>query len=312
MKKIIQFPGAPTPEEALRFESIAQELMRTSLGSRQGQAGIGTLHEKRIHMALKAYFCPDSSCHERPVPAIRADEEASPSSRRNSMVADIRTHDGHIYEIQTGGFYPLKKKVAWYLAHTDDTVTVVHPMPAAKYISWMDPADGQILSRHKSPKCGRVTDIAGELYWLSDFVGHPRFSICLLFLDMEEYRLKNGWGNMGKRGSSRYERFPTALRGRVDLVTPTDYAAYFLPPSLPEVPFTAATYAKLSGIRGRATYGMLHLLVRLSLLAEAEKQQRSQCYTRLPVSATGTPIAGTPAADMPEAVSAKENPAEKR
>ena len=264
-------PGAVTSEEALHFAAVAREIMSQPLTETQGQAGIGTLREKRLHLVLKTYICPDVSCHER---------RLSPGNRRDGMVADVLTEGGRIYEIQTGGFYPLKKKIAWYLENTDCPVTVVHPLPAVKYLSWISPTDGQILGRRKSPRRGKVTDVAPQLYWLSDFVGNPRFSLCLLFLDMEEYRFQDGWGRDGKRGSNRYERFPTALRGRVELTTPAQYAACFLPPSLPATPFTAAQYATATGIRGRATYGVLHLLVRLGVLQQAEKAGRSQCFLR--------------------------------
>jgi hypothetical protein len=255
----------------LRFAAVARQIIGLPLTETQGQAGIGTLREKRLHLALKTYICPDVSCHE---------QRLSSGGRRSTMVADVLTREGQIYEIQTGSFYPLRKKISWYLSHTDCSVTVVHPLPAVKYLSWISPADGQILSRRKSPKRGKVTDVASQLYWLSDFVGDARFSLCLLFLDMEEYRFQDGWGRDGKRGSNRYERFPTALRGRVDLATPAQYAAYFLPPSLPSAPFTAAQYARATGIRGRATYGVLHLMVRLGVLQQADPVGRSQCFLR--------------------------------
>lgn len=279
--------GAVTPAEALRFAAIAEEVMASPkyrMGSHAAPADaphIGTLREKRLHAAIKLYLCPDETCHERPVGDLLREDGAKP--RR--MVADILT-EGHIMEVQTGGFFPLKPKVAWYLAHTPCRVTVVHPIPAVKYLSWINPEDGSIISRAKSPKRGRVRDVAGELYWLSEFIGDPRVSVRLLLLELEEYRLADGWSKDKKRGSNRYERFPTALLGDVTLWSPADYAAYFLPPALssPDTEgnypiFTAADYAKATGIRGRATYSMIHLLEGLALLEETEeKVGRSRGY----------------------------------
>ena len=272
--------GAVTPAEALRFAAIAEEVMASPLyrmGSHASPADaphIGTLREKRLHAAVKLYLCPDETCHERPVGDLLREDGAKP--RR--MVADILT-DGHIMEVQTGGFFPLREKIGWYLTHTPCRVTVVHPIPAVKYLSWIDPADGSILSRHKSPKRGRVKDVAKELYWVSDFIGDPRFAVRILLLELEEYRLADGWSKDKKRGSNRYERFPTALLGDVTLWTPADYAAYFLPPALsapdakgtPSV-FTAAAYAKATGVRGKATYSTIHLLERLGLIRECEER----------------------------------------
>jgi hypothetical protein len=205
------------------------------------------------------------------------------------MVADILT-EGHIMEVQTGGFFPLREKIGWYLTHTPCRVTVVHPIPAVKYLSWIDPADGSILSRHKSPKRGRVKDVAKELYWLSDYIGDPRFAVRLLLLELEEYRLADGWSRDKKRGSNRYERFPTALLGDVTLWTPADYAACFLPPALssPDAEgnypvFTAAAYAKATGVRGKATYSTIHLLERLGVVRECEeKVGRASAWRAVP------------------------------
>lgn len=280
MPKIpISTEGAVTPAEALRFAAIAEEVMISPLyrmGNRASPADaphIGTLREKRLHAAVKRYLCPDEACHERPVGDLLREDGAKP--RR--MVADILT-EGHILEVQTGGFFPLREKIGWYLTHTPCRVTVVHPIPAVKYLSWIDPEDGSILSRHKSPKRGKVKDMARELYWVSDYIGDPRFSVRLLLLELEEYRMADGWSKDRKRGSNRYERFPTALLGDVTLRSPADYAAWFLPPALsaPDAegdfpPFTAAAYAKATGIRGKASYSTIHLLEKLKLIEQSEE-----------------------------------------
>jgi hypothetical protein len=290
----ISVEGAVTPAEALRFKAVADEVMTSPLyrmgrhTSPENTPHIGTLREKRLHAALKLYLCPDETCHERPVGDL-LEEDGTPPAKPRRMVADILT-DGHILEVQTGGFFPLRDKIAWYLTHTSCRVTVAHPIPAVKYLSWIDPADGSILSRHKSPKRGRVRDVAKELYWLSDFIGNPRFSLRLLLLEVEEYRMADGWGKDGKRGSNRYERFPTALLGDVTLEAPADFAAYFLPASLsaPDAegrrpPFTAAVYAKAAGIRGKATYSAIHLLERLNLVEQTEeKVGRARAWRVLP------------------------------
>ena len=307
-RKIQPTEGAVTPAEALRFSAVADEVIRSpkyrmaGRSSRkaagkvaEGEPHIGVLREKRLHAAIKLYLCPDEACHERPVADLLSDGE-EPSAKKRRMVADILV-DGHILEVQTGGFFPLKEKVAWYLTHTPCRVTVIHPIPAVKYLSWINPEDGSIISRNKSPKRGRVKDVAKELYWVSEFIGDPRFSLRLLLIELEEYRMADGWGRDGKRGSNRYERFPTALLGDVTLTTSADYGAYFLPDFL-TIPdqegnypiFTAAEYAKATGIRGRATYGVIHLLEKLGLVGENdEKMGRSKTYRVLPRTENGTP-----------------------
>lgn len=284
--KTLPFEGEPSAADTLRFLRIAEEVMATPWPtSGKGRATeeenpiIGTLCEKRLHATVKRYLCEDERTHERPVADFDISEPSS-GQRKNGMVADVLVDD-QIFEVQTGSLYPLRKKLAWYLTHTDCSVTVVHPMAGIRYLSWIDPTDGHIVSRRKCPGRGQVKDIAKELYWISDFIGNPRFSLRILLLELEEYRMKDGWSRDGKRGSNRYERFPTALLGDIMLYEPEDFAFYFLPDTIPaNTPFTAAEYAKASGIRGRATYGVLHLLVKLGVLSETEKIGRSQGFIK--------------------------------
>lgn len=256
-----------SPTEAIRFQAVAEEVC----SSPPLASHIGTLREKELHATLKRFLCPDPSCLECTVGDLLREEDDKP----RHMVADILT-EGQILEIQTGSLFPLREKLKWYLSHTPCEVTVVHPIAAVKHLSWIHPENGSILSRRRSPKRGRVQDIAGELHWVSELIGDPRFSIRLLLVELEEYRIANGWSKDGKRGSDRYQRIPTALLGDVTLRTPADYALYFLPPALtspsegPPLLFTAATFTKATGIRGRATYGTLHTLERLGVIQRSD------------------------------------------
>ncbi len=284
MKQPSDHPTTGTVQ-ALRFARIAEEVMRFPWGNaRQDEGagvGIGTLGEKRLHATVKRYLCEDITAHERMVGdmAAEVDEDGHLIGKKRRMVADILTPDGEIFEVQTGGLYPLRKKIEWYLSHTTCRVTVVCPMASVKYLSWIDPADGQVVSRRKSPKRGQIKHLARELYWISPFIGDPRFCLRVLLLELEEYRLADGWSRDGKRGSNRYDRFPTALLDDVTLATAADYARYFLPDTIPVgEPFTAAMYAKATGIRGKATYSTLRLLCQLGLLRETEKIGRSMGF----------------------------------
>ncbi len=276
------FEGEPSLAEKLHFERISREVAQmpwhtASHGPTADENApiIGTLREKRLHAVVKRYLCEDTSTHEIPLQDL-VSLDGAPQTK---MVADVLVGN-MIYEVQTGSFYPLKKKLEWYLEHTDFRVTVVHPMAGIKYLSWIDPVSGQVAERNKLSRKGRVKDIAGELYWLSDFIGHPRFSLRLLLLEIEEYRILNGYGKEKKNRAEKYERFPVSLLGDVALCEPEDYAFYFLPADMDASPFTAAEYSKASGIRGKAAYAMLHLMVRLGILEEGDKRGRSMTFLK--------------------------------
>ncbi len=283
-KTPLPFEGEPSLAEKRHFERIAQEVSALPWHSSTREAAneevmpmIGTLREKRLHATVKRYLCEDLSTHEIPIRDLLPD--CGFSSHDTKMVADVLIGN-HIYEVQTGGFYPLKKKLQWYLDHTNFHITVVHPMAGIKYLSWIDPQSGQVVSRSRVAKRGRVKDIAHELYWLSDFLTDPRFSLRILLLEIEEYRFLDGYGKEKKSRASKYERFPTQLLGDVCLREPEDYAFYFLPDTIKDAPFTAAEYAKAIGIRGKAAYGILHLLVKIGTLREGEKLGRSMTFLR--------------------------------
>jgi len=276
------FEGEPSLAEKLHFERISREVAQMPWHTAHinptadiSAPIIGTLREKRLHAVVKRYLCEDISTHEIPLQDLVSIDGAP----QTKMVADVLVGN-MIYEVQTGSFYPLKKKLEWYLAHTDFHITIVHPMVGIKYLSWIDPASGQVAERNKLSRKGRVKDIAGELYWLSDFIGHPRFSLRLLLLEIEEYRILNGYGKEKKNRAEKYERFPVSLLGDVALCEPEDYAFYFLPHDMGATPFTAAEYSKASGIRGKAAYAMLHLMVQLGILKEGEKRGRSMTFLR--------------------------------
>lgn len=90
-------------------------------------------------------------------------------------------------------------------------MTVVYPVAAVKRLSWLDPDTGEKTRPRRSPKKGTRYDCIRELYALRDYLTRDGFRLCLVFLELEEIRLKNGWGRGGKRGSERMDRLPLGL-----------------------------------------------------------------------------------------------------
>lgn len=263
--------------DALRFAHVC--LSYVSRGVHL-EDGIGTLAEKRMHAILKNYVCPDTACHEIRVLDTLPEErrKAATNKKSSRYVADV-LKGSNVWEIQTGSFFPLREKIAWYMEHAPYRVTVVVPIPYRKHINWIDPVTGTVQKRSARPNTTKPTAIAGELYWLREHLANPKLGIQLLLLDIEEYRLLDGYGKDKKTRASRYEKIPTALCGTLTLDKPEDYRM-FLPDTLPEQ-FTAAQYAKASGQRGRNAYYALHMLTGVGLLAQGEKIGRAQSWKRL-------------------------------
>ncbi len=223
--------------------------------------GIGVLQEKPLHATLKWWLDDNPDHHEVTLPGGR--------------VADV--YDGErIYEIQTGGFSPLRKKLEGLL----DTypVTVVHPIPRRKYLSWIDPDTGETTPPRKTPKKGEFVQAGGQLIYLLPLLGHPNLSILLVRMDMEEQRLADGWGRDGKRGSHRAVMLPLTLEDTLTLDTAADYRA-LVPDSLPTT-FTATRFGKAARLQGRKLGGTLKVLLQMGVLTR-EKEGREYVYTRV-------------------------------
>lgn len=75
-----------------------------------------------------------------------------------------------------------------------------------------------------------------ELYRIRKYLLRDGLHLKLVLLDMEEYRLLNGWSRDKKKGSTRFDRIPTRIVDEVCINCPQDYMQ-FVPCELEE-PFT--------------------------------------------------------------------------
>ena len=248
----------PIPTHVSRFSRMCEAAMRE--GRSQGEAGIGTLQEKRLHQILKHFICDNEDYHEVGVANTR-------------FVSDVRIGN-LIFEVQTGDFFPMKKKIEHYLSNTDCLVTVVHPIPVIKWISWIDPKTHEISPRVRSPKKGRPEDLLPQLYCLIPHLQNPRLRYQLLFLEVEDFRFLDGRRSRDrKKGSTKYERIPLSLLGEMELNSAADFAR-FIPDALPDH-FTVKQFSDLTGIRGRDAYSAVRVLTAMGFFEESEKIGRS-------------------------------------
>ena len=268
-----------TEADKLHFECMCQRFAREELCGE----GIGTYSEKRLHKILKYYFCPSPSCHEVRIDkngqaVIRDGGECAAESGRGGYIADI-FDNGHIIEIQTGGFYPMKNKIRFYLENTDYKITVVHPLAAIKWVSWINTEDGSVSKRSKSPKKCGASDILPELYWLSDFLKNDRLSFKILLVELDEFRLLNGWSYDKKRGSERYERVPVQLCDIVDFKAP-DFVKFVVPQGLPQQ-FVSKELSNATKLKGRKLSYALKLLCDSGAIKRGERTAQGYVYTRM-------------------------------
>lgn len=237
-----------------RFEAARNKIM----GADRVRQGIGTLSEKTIHAVLKNYYAPDADMHEIPLAGF---------------VADIFTGT-EIIEIQTRAFNAMRKKLAAFLELYP--VTVVYPIPNIKWVSWIDEESGEASPKRKSPKKGSPYQAFIELYKIRPFLANENLRFRFALIDMEEYRLLNGWSRDKKRGSERYDRIPVRFAEEVCIERREDYMQ-FIPFGL-KAPFTAKDFAAGAKIPVRLAQTVLLILNDLSLVERIGKQGRGYLY----------------------------------
>ncbi len=177
------------------------------------ERGIGTLNEKRIHSVLKNYFSNEY------------DQEA----KIGSFYADIVTENG-IYEIQTGNFGKLNKKLEVMLSVCH--VTVVYPYEKRTRVISADDRSGELLREGRFRYNNSLTDFLLELYRIKSFLTNPNLTICIAELDVERVNyISAKTGKRRKRGA--FTKTPLALRREIYLEKPSDYLT-LLPEDIPE------------------------------------------------------------------------------
>ena len=228
------------------------------IGVDRKRSGIGTLSEKTVHAILKNYYEPDEEKQEIPI---------------ENYVADIFS-DGGIMEIQTRQFNKMRNKLSAFLPLYP--VTIVYPIPREKWIIWIDEESGELSRKRKSPAKGNVYLAFIELYKIKMYLKNPNLRVKLVLMDMEEYKLLNGWSRNKKKGSKRFDRIPGQLVEEILIERPEDYMQ-FVPIALEEQ-FTSKDFGKAAHIPLSLAQVTLHLLFFMGTVKRVGKQGNSYIY----------------------------------
>ena len=179
---------------------------------------IGTLAEKSLHAGIKAWYGRQDDQFE-----VKVD----------GFVIDI-VRGEQLIEIQTRHLYSMKRKLKKLLER--HPVHVLHPIPQEKWIV-RQTAEGEPVSRRKSPKRGQVLNIFDELVRIPHLLPHPNLTIGVLLTQQEEIWRDDGQGSWRRRGWSVYDSRLLDVIKYATFASPADFYA-MLPPDLPQ-PFTS-------------------------------------------------------------------------
>ena len=238
-----------------RFQRAKEKVINTS----RERVGIGTLSEKTLHAILKNYYEPDPDKQEIPI---------------DRYVADIFTGQ-EIIEIQTAQFHRMREKIDTFLPNYP--VTIVYPIARETWLYWIDPETGEIAEKRKSPKKGNEYLGFVELYKIKPYLKQPGLKLIFLLLDMEEYKLLNGYGKQKKNHASKYDRIPLNIHREIVMESKEDYMQ-FIPYEL-ENGFTSRTFAKAAHIPQSLATVVLNILDYMEVVERTGKEKNSYLYT---------------------------------
>lgn len=228
------------------------------IGIDRQRLGIGTLSEKTLHAILKNTYEPDEDKQEIPI---------------GRFYADIFTGT-EIIEIQTAQFNRMREKLTAFLP--EYPVTIVYPIAKEKWLYWIDEETGQVSEKRKSPKKGNPYLGFSELYKIKMHLKEPNLRIRFLLLDMEEYKLLNGWGPQKKNNASKYDRIPLEIREEYVMECKEDYMQ-FVPYDLEE-PFTSKTFGKAAHIPRSLAQTTLNILDYMEVVERVGKEGKAYQY----------------------------------
>ena len=211
---------------------------------------ITTYMERDLHLSLKYKFCRDRACHEIKV---------------GRYVADVLS-EGTIYEIQTGSFSPLRKKLEYYLENTDYNVIIVKPIAKNRRIFWLDEASGDVVKAPRlSSKHETLTSGISDLYYIRDFFGRERIKFCFVIMEIDEMRKLDGYGKNKKIRATSVDRIAGEIYSTQYINNSSDLAEAVLP-LLPDEPFSRDELSKCLKLKGLKLWSAQKLLLELELL----------------------------------------------
>jgi hypothetical protein len=184
---------------------------------------IGTLSEKSLHSALKAWYARSGDQLE-----VKVDGFHIGIVRGKGLI-----------EIQTANFSSQKRKLNTLIEK--HPVRLVFSIAQEKWIIRLAEDGVTRLGRRKSPKQGNIYHLFEELVSLPRMVEKENFSLEVLVTREEEIRRDDGRGSWRRKGWSIFDHHLIEVVDRHLFKEPSDFFK-LIPQSLPE-PFSTRDLA---------------------------------------------------------------------
>ena len=219
---------------------------------------IGTLNEGALHAQLKQWYLEPGDLLER---------------KLGGYVIDLVRGD-LLVEFQTGGFAPLRKKLA---ALTEEhRVRLVAPVALSRRIVRLSD-EGEIISARRSPRRGCLHDVFDRLVSIPGLVAHPNFELEVLLTHEDELRMFKPGRAYRRRGWVVQGRSLVGVEHSVVIAGPAD-AAQLLPAL--GVTFDTADLAAAGCLDRRLAQRMAYCLRALGVISPVGKRGGAVLYAR--------------------------------
>jgi hypothetical protein len=223
-------------------------------------ASIGSLNEKSLHAALKAWCLQPGDRTEVPV---------------GGYIIDIVRGD-LLIEVQTRNFSAIKDKLLTLTRQRP--VRLIYPIAQQKWIVKL-PTDGHGRQRRrKSPKRGTLFQVFEELVSFPELLANPNFSLHIVSIQEEEVRRHDKRRGWRRKEWITHERRLLHVMEEHFFENPEDMA-FLIPANLPDM-FTTADLANALNMSRRFARKMAYCLDRMNLLTRIGKRGNAKVYGR--------------------------------
>ena len=209
------------------------------------------------------------------------DHYSSPGAELEVTLENYRIDvvvDDLLIEIQHGSLAAIRGKIGQLLDAHD--VLVVKPIVSRKLLIKRSRKRGKVVSRRKSPKRGGLIDIFDELVYFTNVFPHPRLTLEVPLVAIEEWRFPGH----GRRRRRRENDFVVEDQQLVEIeqvyrFRTADDLDTFLPPELP-VPFHTGQLAQQLGVERWIAQRVAYCLRHMGALRRVGKQGNAWLYER--------------------------------
>ncbi len=216
--------------------------------------------ETSLHRSLKQLYADDEAQVEVPLAGYRID----------AISGD------QLIEIQHASLAAIRDKISDLLKHRE--VLVVKPVVVQKTLVKRVRKNGPVQSRRKSPKRGVVLDVFDELVYFTRVFPHPRLTLDVLLVDVEEWRYP-GQGRRRRRRAGDFQVEDQKLTDvrEVHRLRTTDDLRQLLPSGLP-TPFHTGHLAEQLGVDRGMAQKIVYCFREMGAARQVGKQGNTRLY----------------------------------